>query len=160
MAQRVIMHTTDDLDGSEGASTVRFGLDGVAYEIDLSETNAENLREVFRPFTDVARRTGGRRERGTGPAARASQQTKGNAAATVNDGKRVPAAVFSSPPSTYATRSRSREIREWAATAGYDLSPRGRIPAAVVEAFDNRESVEPTEDEEKPRRRGGRRKRA
>ncbi|MGW5720760.1 histone-like nucleoid-structuring protein Lsr2 [Amycolatopsis sp. NPDC003865] len=151
MAQRVLIHMTDDLDGSEGASTVRFGLDGVSYEIDLSEGNAADLRGAMQRFTDAARRTGGRRERGTGPAARSN-------GGTVKPGNGVPAAVFSSSEQTPATRSRAREIRAWAAEAGYELSPKGRIPREVVEAFDNREPDEPTEDE-KPRR-GGRRKRA
>jgi hypothetical protein len=151
MAQKVMIQTTDDLDGSEGASTVRFGLDGVSFEIDLSEDNAARLREVIQPFADVARRTGGRRERGTGPAVRAN-------GGIVKAANGVPAAVFSSTEQTPATRSRAREIREWAAGAGYELSPRGRIPREVVEGFDNREPDEPAEDE-KPRR-GGRRKRA
>ncbi|MEN0138480.1 MAG: histone-like nucleoid-structuring protein Lsr2, partial [Rhodococcus sp. (in: high G+C Gram-positive bacteria)] len=31
----------------------------------------------------------------------------------------------------------STEIREWALGAGHKVSPRGRIPAAIVEAFHN-----------------------
>jgi hypothetical protein len=150
MAQKIMVQTTDDLDGSEGASTVRFGLDGVAFEIDLSDANAAHLREVIQPYADVARRTGGRRERGTGPAARANGTMPSN---------RVPVPVFSAAEQTQATRSRAREIREWAAGAGFELSPRGRIPREVVEAFDNREESEEPAEDEKPRR-GGRRKRA
>jgi len=32
--------------------------------------------------------------------------------------------------------ARNREIRDWAAGNGHTVSPRGRIPAAVIEAFD------------------------
>lgn len=37
---------------------------------------------------------------------------------------------------TVASRQRSREIRDWAEEQGYEVSDRGRIPAAVVEEYD------------------------
>ena len=43
MAQRVNVVLVDDLDGSEAAETVNFGLDGANYEIDLS---AEQRRQA------------------------------------------------------------------------------------------------------------------
>ena len=43
MEQKVTITLVDDLDGSEGAETVSFGLDGTNYEIDLSEKNAAAL---------------------------------------------------------------------------------------------------------------------
>jgi Lsr2 len=65
MAQKVLVQLVDDLDGdsSQEVSTVLFGLDGVSYEIDLSDTNAECLRESLQEFVDSARRTGGRTTR-------------------------------------------------------------------------------------------------
>jgi hypothetical protein len=39
MAKNVSVVITDDLDGSQGAETVAFGLDGVSYEIDLAQPN-------------------------------------------------------------------------------------------------------------------------
>ena len=44
MAQKVQVLLVDDIDGSEATETVSFGLDGVAYEIDLSSGNAGQLR--------------------------------------------------------------------------------------------------------------------
>lgn len=44
MAQRVHIVLEDDIDGSQAAETVSFALDGVSYEMDLSEENAEKLR--------------------------------------------------------------------------------------------------------------------
>jgi len=41
MAQKTLILLQDDLDGSEAAETVSFGLDGKSYEIDLSEKNAQ-----------------------------------------------------------------------------------------------------------------------
>lgn len=65
MAQRVQIILEDDLDGSQADETVRFGLDGVDYEIDLSTDNAEKLREVLAEWVGHARKT----SRGRGPAA-------------------------------------------------------------------------------------------
>lgn len=54
--QRVQIVLIDDLDGSEGAETVTFGLDGTTYEIDLSEANAASLREALAPYLAKANR--------------------------------------------------------------------------------------------------------
>lgn len=61
MVQRVHMVLEDDLDGSEAAETVHFALDGVSYEIDLSDKHAGELREVLAEWVARARRTGGRK---------------------------------------------------------------------------------------------------
>ena len=39
MAQKVQVTLEDDIDGGEAAETIVFGLDGVNYEIDLSQEN-------------------------------------------------------------------------------------------------------------------------
>jgi hypothetical protein len=66
MAQQVLVQLVDDLDGtsSDDISTVKFGLDGVDYEIDLTEANAERLRKTFAEYSAAGRRTGGRLQRG------------------------------------------------------------------------------------------------
>lgn len=64
MAQRVHIVLEDDIDGSEAAETVSFALDGVSYEIDLSEANAAKLRDEFAAWTGHARRVGGRKSTG------------------------------------------------------------------------------------------------
>lgn len=40
----------DDIDGSEPAQTVHFGLDGKEYEIDLSAEHVAALREALEPW--------------------------------------------------------------------------------------------------------------
>ena len=45
MAQRVQTLLIDDLDGGEAEGTVRFGLDGAEYEIDLSAEHAERAAQ-------------------------------------------------------------------------------------------------------------------
>jgi hypothetical protein len=107
MAQKVLVQLVDDLDGttSSEVETVQFGLDGVTYEIDLSESNAQRLRKALAEYVDAARRTGGRVKRGTRP------RTGGTA-----DGD-------------------ASRIREWAQANGIELAARGRIPGHVVESY-------------------------
>lgn len=62
MAQRIVYRLEDDLDSSEAAETIVFGIDSISYEIDLSETNAQKLRDLLAPYVASARRVGGRRK--------------------------------------------------------------------------------------------------
>ena len=59
MAQRIQTLLIDDLDGGEAAGTVRFGLDGAEYEIDLSAAHNDELRKALQQYLAHARRTGG-----------------------------------------------------------------------------------------------------
>lgn len=115
MAQKVLVSLVDDLDGSEAEETVEFGLDGVAYQIDLSSENAEELRDALAQYVEHARRAGGRKR-----------------AATLR-----PPSVGGKAPSRPATvdREQNQAIRQWARKAGYAVSDRGRIPSEVVEAY-------------------------
>ncbi|MFB7075642.1 Lsr2 family protein [Streptomyces sp. NPDC056290] len=56
MAQKVVVTLFDDIDGSEAAETIAFGLDGKSYEIDLNEANARKLREALEPYVDAGRK--------------------------------------------------------------------------------------------------------
>ena len=66
MAQKVTVVLQDDLDGSRAHETVRFGIGGAEYEIDLSRKNAAAFRQRLAPFIESARRAGPaqRRRRG------------------------------------------------------------------------------------------------
>jgi hypothetical protein len=44
VAQKVQTLFVDDIDGSDADGTIRFGLDGTDYEIDLNTENAKALR--------------------------------------------------------------------------------------------------------------------
>lgn len=55
MAQRVQVSVVDDLDGSVASESVRFGLDGQQYEIDLSVENAARLRASLALYLSAAR---------------------------------------------------------------------------------------------------------
>ena len=56
MAQKVQTLYVDDLDGSEADGTIRFGLDGTEYEIDLNANHAQELRDVLARYLAAGRR--------------------------------------------------------------------------------------------------------
>jgi hypothetical protein len=56
VATRRVVTRADDLDGSPDAHTVRFGLDGQAYEIDLADSHANQFRELLAPYVSAGRR--------------------------------------------------------------------------------------------------------
>ena len=109
MAQRVQIVLEDDLDGGVAAETVTFGLDGVNYEIDLSDKNAGKLRDEFATWIGHARRSGGRRTTGRRPVGGSS---------------------------TTSSRRDLSAVRGWARANGHQVSDRGRVSAAVQEAYD------------------------
>lgn len=55
MAQKQFVELIDDLDGKPATETVEFSLDGIAYEIDLSEHHSKELRDLFDKYVEVAR---------------------------------------------------------------------------------------------------------
>ena len=108
MAQRVNVVLVDDIDGNDAVETVGFALDGVDYEIDVSEGHAAELRNALSLYIGHARRTGGRRRSGRRPSAAPSANGSGASAA---------------------------EIRAWARDNGWDVPERGRVSAEVREAY-------------------------
>lgn len=105
MAKRYLL--SDDIDGStEDIETVKFGLDGMHYEIDLSAENRQKLADELAPYI-----TAGRREdRRTAPPRKSSGPRPAN--------QTVP------------------EIRRWAKDNGFSVPDRGRLPKDVVAAWE------------------------
>jgi nucleoid-associated protein Lsr2 len=58
MAQKTTIMLEDDLDGGPADETVRFGIGGAEYEIDLNKQNARGFRKQLAPFIEHARKTG------------------------------------------------------------------------------------------------------
>ncbi len=115
VVQKTVVELVDDIDGSEAQETVSFGLDGTAYEIDLTGEHAAALRDSLAPYVGAARKAGaadgsGRRggQRGSG----------GGGSASSSD------------------RQRTAQIRAWAREQGMEVNDRGRIPNTVVQAYD------------------------
>lgn len=107
MAQKLSVILIDDLNGEEAEGTVRFGLDGTSYEIDLSSTNSRELRDLLKPYIDGGRKV-------TGTAARRASTSR----APGSDG------------------ARNSAMRTWAKARGLKVNERGRVPAAVVSEYE------------------------
>lgn len=72
MAQRTEVTLICDLceDGRAGTETIRFGLDGATYEIDVCDRHGKRLRDALASYLAAGRRSrtgGGRRRGSTGP---------------------------------------------------------------------------------------------
>ena len=77
MAHRVTVELEDDLDGGPADETLRFGLGGSDYEIDLNKNNASTFRRQIAPYIQHARKAGrGQRRRPVRPAS--SRQRSGD----------------------------------------------------------------------------------
>jgi hypothetical protein len=114
MARKVQVILSDDLDDSISADeTVSFALDGTTYEIDLSEKNANEMRDVLGKYVSAARKVSSRGTRASGA---------GRSRATGGGGR--------------MDREQAGAIRDWARKNGHPVSDRGRIPASVVEAYE------------------------
>src|SRR6266487_6859632 len=106
MAQKIQTLFIDDIDGSEAEGTIRFGLDGTEYEIDLNSEHSAQLRQALQRYTAHARKVGGPSRRGA----------------------RAPSRRSASAIDTTA-------VRAWAKDQGIEIKERGRVPARVVEQY-------------------------
>ncbi|MQS38446.1 Lsr2 family protein [Streptomyces katsurahamanus] len=97
----------DDIDGGAAAETVRFGLDGKSYEIDLNPANAKKLRRALAPYLAAGRK----------------QSAAGR--------RKPPRAGYTHT----ALEPAPSAVRAWALSNKMDVPSRGRIPKAVYEAF-------------------------
>ena len=112
MARRIVHQLVDDLDGTvlevgEG-ETVLFSLDGVAYEIDLTDDNAAALRGSLATYVAAARSISSARPSSSGGGTRRRRTGQQDYSA----------------------------VRAWAKSNGYQVSERGRVPASVLEAYE------------------------
>lgn len=112
MAKETITRLIDDLDKGEADETVKFGLDGVQYEIDLSAENASNLRTALRPYIEAGTRIG---------------RVPGGIGSRVSPSRRRGAQSVD--------REQNKAIRKWARGQGKQISDRGRIPEDIVAEY-------------------------
>lgn len=107
MAKHTVTKLIDDLDKGEADETVKFGLDGIQYEIDLSSKNAAALREAIAPYVKAGSKV--TRSGATSGSRRRSTQS--------------------------LDREQNRAIREWARKKNKKISDRGRIPEEIVAEY-------------------------
>jgi len=107
MARQVTVQVVDDLDGAvlDEYETIKWSIDGKAYELDTSPKNAEKFRAVLTKYREASRRAGP-------PFAGAGATT-------------VPA----------RSKQDTHTIRDWANRNGFEVSGRGRVPIHVVDAY-------------------------
>lgn len=114
MARKIVHQLIDDLDGTEieagEGETVLFSLDGVAYEIDLTDANASELRAGLERYVSAGRSVGSSRGSSNGGG--------------------------SSRPRRRTGQQDYSEIRSWAKSNGFQVSDRGRVPANVIDAYE------------------------
>lgn len=111
MARKVVVQVVDDIDGTvfdEAGESISYAVDGVEYAIDLKDEHAKEFRETLDYYISHSMRVGGRKHR------------------TDRSG---------SPTTARRPRGETQQIRTWAIEQGYELSPRGRIPAEIEHAF-------------------------
>jgi hypothetical protein len=106
MAQKIQTLFVDDIDGGEAEGTVRFGLDGTEYEIDLSADHSNELRMSLETYITNARKAGGTR-----------RSTHGN-------GRKAAGSDID-----------TAAIRAWAKGHGIEIKDRGRVPANIVAQY-------------------------
>jgi hypothetical protein len=115
MARKTVVTLVDDLTGetAEDISTVEFTVDGMAYELDLTDENSAKLRDTLSPYGRAGRKIGGRRHGDTRPGR------------TIN----------SSGSAAGYNRETLKSIRAWAKQNGHRVSDRGRLSAEVLQAW-------------------------
>jgi hypothetical protein len=116
LAQQIVEYLTSDLSGDEipadsNGGTVDFVVSGTPYAIDLTEAELDTFNELLAPYVEAAQRL---TPRGA-PVSRTTVASSGG-------GKR--------------SKEQLTAIRNWARKNGHVVSERGRIPAAVLDAFD------------------------
>ena len=110
MARMTVVTTTDDIDGTEGATTRFFAIGESAYAIDLSDQNNAAFMASLVKYIDCGARVGK-----FDPFA---GQGSGKKRALPSEGRLDP-----------------KVVRAWAKQHGYQVSDRGRVAAEVVQAY-------------------------
>lgn len=109
MAKTTYVVVKDDIDGTEGAETHLFALDGQEWEIDLSPANLEKLQKSLQVFIDNG-----------SPVKRTTKGVK----------------TFKSHAPSGRSSEQLAAVRAWANANGHSVSNRGRIPESILQEFD------------------------
>jgi hypothetical protein len=114
MAERVVRQLVDDIDGTDitdgKGESIEFSVRGERYRIDLSAQNVTKFDKALTPYLRAATKM-------SSPRAASRKPTPGKRA------RRAPKVALA-------------QVRQWASENGYEVSPRGRIAAGIVEAYE------------------------
>lgn len=138
MGKIVTIEYIDDLDGesigSGNVDTVEFSYRGHDYSLVLTTQNATQFDKDMSRYITAAKKAQARdaradRKKNARPQPR--QATKPQTAPIRNAAPRKASAA------ALSGSDRTRAIREWAAINGHSIARRGRIPAAIQDAYDS-----------------------
>lgn len=107
----------------EDVETIAFALDGEAYELDACAEHAAQLRDAFATCVGHARSAAGSVSGGS-----AGRSSAGTSSRRASRGS-------SRPSASRSDRAQVQAIREWARSHGQQVSQRGRLSAAVLDAY-------------------------
>ncbi|OZC43499.1 hypothetical protein CH286_24490 [Rhodococcus sp. WWJCD1] len=111
MARKVYVQLVDDIDEEpieSGGEHITYSVNGVSYEIDLSDKNAKEFHRKLDYYIEHSTKVGGKRTKKSSTSATGAKRDA----------------------------NQTKAIREWAKANGHNISARGRIPAEVEQAFD------------------------
>jgi hypothetical protein len=114
MAKATVEVLVDDVDGSDGAETIRIGWNGEWRELELSKKNLASLSKALDRYWDVSRPVSRNGQSGTRRRSNAARSSR-------------PAKVTRDP----------KAIRAWAGENGFAVPARGRIPGDVERQYNN-----------------------
>lgn len=113
-------------DGEGDSATRKISWEGSDYVVDVCETHGSELGDILAQlsgFVSSGHRAGARRGRRAGSSATRASRSG-------------PAAATSSDETTPAKRGDLASVRSWAQANGHKVGDRGRIPAAVLAAYE------------------------
>lgn len=134
MGKIVTVEYVDDLDGvpvaAESVDTVDFTYRGQEYSLVLTAENGAQFDKDIARYIKAAKKSAARDARA---ARKVTQPTPRRSAKAKAAPRRKPNARRAAPAKPSAQQS--GVIRDWARANGHQISSRGRIPQAVIDAF-------------------------
>lgn len=143
MASRTILES--DISGETEAETVSFAFGGHGYEIDLTDEEKSEFEQKLSIYIDVARIVGKSASAVARSSSKSSAKSSTKAAAAVKSkSAKKPRAEkveelddFEEPAEeTVAAAPSNADVRAWAQENSIEVPPRGRIPKAVFQQYE------------------------
>lgn len=122
----------DDLDGESLATTHVVSINGVTWEIDLSDEHFNEMWALVKPYTDHGRLVHDKAKR------RTSKRTTSTVKSTTSPPKKrtqKPRKTTRKAKANGTANAENKQIRTWAQEQGLDIAARGAIPKAIVQQY-------------------------
>lgn len=137
MGKIVTIEYVDDLDevsiDAEAVDTVDFSFRGQDYALVLTKKNGAQFNKDMARYINAAKKA---QARDAKAAARKTARPEPRKSTKKQPAPRKAASRKTTTTAASTGPKRARAIREWAAANGHTVSQRGRISAAIAEAYD------------------------